>query len=129
VGITVVSSQPDGDVQKVDFFADDKLLGSAPDNGTGKFYFTWRNISIGTHCLMAVATDELGVTAKSDPVTIVVFEVSRSKKHDADLMSRLIPILIVITWTSALVCRGQMNSELCVAVSRKGSRRPDGVLG
>ena len=72
VAITVVANQPEGDVQKVDFFADDKLLGSAPDNGTGKFYFTWRNIPIGTHCLTAEGTDELGVTGKSNPVTVVV---------------------------------------------------------
>lgn len=72
VSITALSDQVEGDTEKVDFFADDKLLGSKLANGTGRFFFTWHGASAGVHSLTAVATDELGVTGKSPPVKITV---------------------------------------------------------
>ena len=67
LGATAADS--DG-VAKVEFF----------DNGTNKlgedalapYSFTWTNAPVGTHVLTAVATDSLGATAVSAPVTIVV---------------------------------------------------------
>jgi hypothetical protein len=79
VGISAVASQVDGDIQRVDFFANDELLGSTNEIGTGHFHFTWRNVPGGTYSLTAVAIDELGVTAKSSPVRIIV-EMKRGKR-------------------------------------------------
>jgi uncharacterized protein DUF11/Big-like domain-containing protein len=66
----------DGSIAKVDFYADDVLIGSASDVGTDRFMMTWRRLPDGARSLTAVATDELGVTSKSDPVKISVGKAS-----------------------------------------------------
>jgi hypothetical protein len=62
---------PDGSIKKVDFYANGPLIGSASDVGTDRFMMRYR-LQDGVHSLTAVATDELGVTSKSDPVKIKV---------------------------------------------------------
>ncbi|MGH9969248.1 MAG: Ig-like domain-containing protein [Pyrinomonadaceae bacterium] len=64
--------QPGDYVRKVDFYANDVLIGSASDIATERFRLTWRNVQEGVYSLTAVATDELGVTGKSPPVKIVL---------------------------------------------------------
>lgn len=72
INITAKASDPDGSIKKVDFYANGLLIGSASDVGTDRFMMTWRRLQDGVHSLTAVATDELGVTSKSDPVKIKV---------------------------------------------------------
>jgi uncharacterized repeat protein (TIGR01451 family) len=72
INITAKASDPDGSIKKVDFYANGLLIGSASDVGTDRFMMTWRRLQDGVHSLTAVATDELGVTSKSDPVKISV---------------------------------------------------------
>jgi hypothetical protein len=72
LSITARANQPGGEVEKIDFYANGKLIGTANDIGTEQFFLTWRNVQNGTYLLTAVATDELGVTGKSQPVRIIV---------------------------------------------------------
>lgn len=72
INITAKASDPDGSIKKVDFYANDLLIGSASDVGTDRFMMTWRRLPDGVHSLTAVATDELGVTSRSNPVKISV---------------------------------------------------------
>lgn len=61
-----------GSITRVDFYADGLLIGSANDVGTDKFSLTWRHLADGFHSLTAVATDNLGFSTTSAPITIGV---------------------------------------------------------
>jgi len=73
--VTVVASASDADgvVTRVDFFDGGRLVGTAsaiPGNST--YSATLSNLAAGAHTLTAVATDDLGITATSDPLMITV---------------------------------------------------------
>jgi uncharacterized repeat protein (TIGR01451 family) len=61
-----------GSITRVDFYADGLLIGSANDVATDKFTLTWRHLADGFHSLTAVATDNLGFSTTSAPITIGV---------------------------------------------------------
>ena len=60
---------PDGSVIQVDFYQGDTPLGS---DTTDPFEFTWSGAAAGTYILTAAATDNLGATVASEPVTIII---------------------------------------------------------
>ena len=78
LSISVEATQPEGEVRKVDFYANDKLIGTGNDIATDQFLFTWRNVKEGIYSLTAVATDELGITNKSAPVKVILDRQSRT---------------------------------------------------
>ena len=53
-------------VDKVDFYAGSTLLGTAT---ASPYQYAWNNIPAGTYYLSAVATDKLGATVTSAPIT------------------------------------------------------------
>jgi uncharacterized repeat protein (TIGR01451 family) len=59
-------------VARIDFYANGMFIGSASDVGTTNFGFTWRHMPDGFYSLTAVATDSLGVSTTSAPITIGV---------------------------------------------------------
>jgi Subtilase family/Bacterial Ig domain/Fervidolysin N-terminal prodomain/F5/8 type C domain len=67
VPVTATASDSDGSVQKVDFYANGTLIGTA---AASPYAMTWSNVLAGSYTLTAVATDNLGVTTTSAPVTI-----------------------------------------------------------
>jgi len=69
IPLMATTSDPDGTVARVEFFADDASLGvdSAPP-----FTATWSNATIGPHTLRARATDNTGVTTDTAPLLIQV---------------------------------------------------------
>ncbi len=69
ISIDASASDSDGSVSRVDFFDGTTLLGS--DTST-PYSYTWNSPPAGTHSLTAVATDNIGATATSSPVTISV---------------------------------------------------------
>jgi hypothetical protein len=78
IELGAVASDADGSVMKVEFYAagsvngivtNATLIGTDPEAPYG---FTWTNAPTGTHVLTAVATDDLGSTAVSTPVSVVV---------------------------------------------------------
>jgi TonB family protein len=56
----------------VDFYANDKLIGSASDYRAERFYVTWREVTPGQYTLKAIAVNDLGVSASSKTVNITV---------------------------------------------------------
>jgi hypothetical protein len=72
LSIKVKAIQPEGKIAKVDFYANDELIGSAHDIATEQFFLTWRNVREGVYSLTAIATDGMGVTGKSQPVQITI---------------------------------------------------------
>ena len=69
VSINANASDADGNVAKVEFFKGTEKLG---EDSSQPFSFTWNNVPAGSHSLTAKATDNLGGTATSTAVTIIV---------------------------------------------------------
>ncbi len=71
VPLQAAASDSDGLIAKVDFYADGVLVGT-DTTGPSPFTFSWPNVATGAHTLAAVATDNLGATTMSAPVTVTV---------------------------------------------------------
>ncbi len=67
--LQAASSDVDGVVMKVEFFAAAAKLGEAI---APPYRFTWANVVAGTYALTAKATDNAGGTTTSAPITLVV---------------------------------------------------------
>ena len=61
------AADADGTVSRVDFYANDILLGS---DTTSPFSYTWDDPADGTYVMTATATDDEGATTTSEPRTI-----------------------------------------------------------
>jgi regulation of enolase protein 1 (concanavalin A-like superfamily) len=69
ITVSANSSDSDGTVAKVDFFAGATLIGS---DTTSPYSITWNNVAAGSYSLTAVATDDAGATTTSAARTITV---------------------------------------------------------
>jgi subtilisin family serine protease len=69
VQIDATATDTNGTVAKVDFYAGGSLVGT---DTTSPFSTTWVNVPAGNYILSAIATDNLGATATSNPVSITV---------------------------------------------------------
>lgn len=69
VTIAADASDADGTVTKVDFFANNTLIGTAT---TAPYSVVWNNVPVGTHRLMARATDSNGDSGLSTSININV---------------------------------------------------------
>jgi hypothetical protein len=69
VNLTASTSDSDGTVAKVDFYAGTTLVGTAT---TAPYARTWSNVAAGTYSITAVATDNGGATTRSAPVSVTV---------------------------------------------------------
>lgn len=67
--VSAAAVDGDGGIVQVDFYAGDIAIGS---DTVAPFEATWSNAAAGTHVLTAAATDTLGHTVTSDPVSILV---------------------------------------------------------
>jgi Tol biopolymer transport system component len=72
ISLSSIAQSPHAPIDRVDFYANGVLVGSASDVGTVKFTATWRHLVDGVYSLTAVATDNLGVSTTSAPITIGV---------------------------------------------------------
>jgi probable HAF family extracellular repeat protein len=89
VVIEAAAFDPDGEVAQVKFYAGSTWLGTVTNR---PYRITWPTVDAGTYTLRAEATDLLGKTWSSEPVTIEVAEV------DPDA-----PAVAVLAVASALV--------------------------
>jgi hypothetical protein len=69
--LSATASQPGGTIGQVSFLEGTTFVGTSP-NGSNPFTFQWTNVSAGSHTVFATATSGDGVSASSQPVTIVV---------------------------------------------------------
>ena len=72
IGLSATAQSTSASVRKVDFYANGTLVGTANEIGIENFLSTWRNVTDGIYSLTAVATDSLGITTTSAPITIGV---------------------------------------------------------
>ena len=69
IRISASAEDHDGRVARVDFYADDSLLGT---DSTDPFEHAWRLAQPGNHVLTAVARDDDGAVATSLPLAVTV---------------------------------------------------------
>jgi hypothetical protein len=69
VNLAATASDSDGTVTKVEFFNGTTKLG---EDTTPPYGFTWSGVAAGTYTVTARATDNLGVSTTSAPVTFTV---------------------------------------------------------
>lgn len=69
VTITASATEAGGTVTMVDFYQGNTLLGS--DN-TNPYSYSWTNVAEGNYTITAKATDNLGASTTSSPITITV---------------------------------------------------------
>ena len=69
VVIDATASDTDGVIQQVDFYVDGALVGSTT---AAPYSATWSGGALGPHTLTAVATDNMGATTTSAPVSVTV---------------------------------------------------------
>lgn len=67
--ITAQASDTDGRVSKVEFFSGSTKLG---EDATSPYSFAWNNAPAGDYTLTARATDDLGLTTISSPVSVKI---------------------------------------------------------
>ena len=69
VNLTANAADSDGSITKVEFFTGATRLG---EDTTAPYSYTWSGVTAGTYTVTARATDQLGFTTTSAPVTITV---------------------------------------------------------
>jgi hypothetical protein len=78
------TASDDGAVAKVEFFNGAAKLG---EDTTAPYGFTWSGVGAGTYSLTARATDDVGVSTTSSPVTITVNPASSNSPPTAAITS------------------------------------------
>ncbi|NER13017.1 hypothetical protein GWK08_06175 [Leptobacterium flavescens] len=69
INITASASDSDGNVTRVEFFANGVKLG---EDTTAPYAYNWTNAAVGNHSLTAVATDDAGDSTTSSSVSVSV---------------------------------------------------------
>lgn len=80
INLRADTSDPDGAVVSVAFYANGALLHTDESNADKKYpgvlpsQYSWTNIPVGTYTITIVATDDLGASTTSAPVTLMIAE-------------------------------------------------------
>jgi len=72
VTLTATAGDPDGTVQRVEFYDGAARLGEGAPLGGGQFSLVWNNPAAGSHHVIARAVDNLGGVADSAPARLTV---------------------------------------------------------
>src|ERR1044072_2187042 len=72
IGVSAVATSTSSSVLRVEFYANDILIGSDSCIANGKSLLTWRQPANRTYSLTAVAIDDLGLRSTSAPVNVGV---------------------------------------------------------
>lgn len=70
VAIMATAKDSEGFVSKVDFYANGSLIGTGSFIGQDRFGFDWTDTTPGIYSITALATNNLGVTTTSQPISI-----------------------------------------------------------
>jgi len=69
ITLSAQASDADGSIARVDFYQGTSLIGGA---SAAPYSVNWTSVAAGTYNVTAVATDNLGATTTSAPVTLIV---------------------------------------------------------
>src|SRR5439155_1734986 len=69
ITITAEASDSDGTISRVEFFQNDIKLGAVTNS---PYTFSWTSVTAGNYTLTVKATDNLGATSTSSPVSVTV---------------------------------------------------------
>lgn len=69
VGFSATAADSDGNITKVQFFANNGLIGT---DTAAPYQMSWSNVAAGTHSVVAKATDNNNITTTSSPVSVTV---------------------------------------------------------
>ncbi len=69
IALSASASDSDGSVLQVSFYAGATLIGT---DTTAPYSWSWTNVPVGSYAITAIATDSLGATTTSSPVTVQV---------------------------------------------------------
>jgi chitinase len=70
--LTAVATHPTGIINKLEFFANGRLLGEGSLSGPGTYTFNWKKLQRGNYSIAAIATDGSGIATVSTPVKFIV---------------------------------------------------------
>ena len=82
LSLTFLVQNGDGEVVKVEYYDGTTLLGTATKFGPN-FVGTWQNVPLGTHTLIAIATDDQGATGTAS----ITFEITANQAPTISLTS------------------------------------------
>jgi hypothetical protein len=69
ITVSADATDDDGTISKVEFYANAKLIGTTT---SGPYSVTWGNVAPGSYTITAVASDDVGATTTSSPITLTV---------------------------------------------------------
>jgi hypothetical protein len=72
LALEAVASHPSGVINKLQFFANGRLLGEGSLSGPNSYYLNWKRLPRGQYSLAAVAIDGSGIPTVSRPVNFIV---------------------------------------------------------
>lgn len=98
IDIAATAADSDGTIKQVDFYAGSTLLGT---DTTAPYGTTWSNVAAGTYSLTAVATDNLGATTVSAPVTITTSAPSSELPAPTGLAAAAGDAQVSLTWQAS----------------------------
>src|SRR6266498_38707 len=88
ITLTASASDSDGNVVRVDFYRNGTLMGTST---ASPYTLAWSSVPSGSYTLTAIATDNLGATQQSAPISISVLKsrgsVGKAKGHVATVIS------------------------------------------
>lgn len=99
IALSATATDSDGTISKVQFYNGTTLLGT---DTTSPYAYSWANVPAGTYSLTAMATDNLGATSTSSPVTVTVNALpTASLTAPANGASYTAPASITLTATAS----------------------------
>ncbi|HSE24108.1 MAG TPA: Ig-like domain-containing protein [Pyrinomonadaceae bacterium] len=72
LNVVLSTNELDGDVQRVEIYANDVLIEEGPVLIPGKYSCGWRNVPAGRYTLKAKVIDNIGVVGESRAITVVI---------------------------------------------------------
>ncbi len=90
INITATATENYGTISSVSFYKGSSLLGTVTSKSSG-FTYTWNNVPAGTYNITAIATDILGATATSSPISFTINTSAFSLAVDDNILSKTDP--------------------------------------
>lgn len=114
ITLTANATDSDGQVVRVDFYADGVLLGGT---ASSPYTFVWTNVSSGVYSLSAKAFDNSGATAFSQSVSVNVIRSPESVNHARELANTIVAGFLWPSSPYAGAANGEATPATAVAAN------------